>query len=864
MKKTLALLLTVCLLTANGTLPVMAADDAAETVTADNQTPDSELFEELYTASYELSDGLTYTRQLTYHPTYGSEREFSLTYTPGSDTRLAFVNGEYLYQTATVKNLATYEYPEENYVAGINADFFNMSTGVPESAYIKNGELYTTDRNSFCLAEASDGHYFIDRPQISLLLISDSTETEYTVLHLNKEFSEYGLYLYNARYSPTTHISTANTAVVLCPYTECFTADELTQLFVQTVGEESQEAKAQFDALCDSAAAYFSLTKIGDRYYHTSAPNPHIGQSEKVVVTSVNPEAGNESIPENAYLLCAANSSYGYTLMAMNEGDTFVLKIDGNEAFYDVQNAVGTGTMIVMDSAVADDRTFSHYMSAQPRSAVGIRADGSLVFYAVDGRQKNHSAGLKLYDLGERMLSLGCVYAANLDGGGSTVVHASLPGSDEAVTVSSPSGGSERRVSNGAAFLNTAEKTGVAASAYAYGDYYLTLSDTPISLGELVLSDENGFSVETEETKETEESEETKENITVELYTGDDLSSVEDGIFWPNGAEGVIEVFASLDGGQTENVAATVVSLAEPDTVEVTADKTEIAPFETVNLSAAAFYRKLHVESALYSYIWTLSDENETDSEALGTVEGGVFTPLADGTDVTVTASRGSVSADVTVHVAAYPFVDIKDHWAVKEIYALAKDGIVNGELDAEGTPYYLPERTYSRNEFIVMVERLTGIASEAELPTDEEQKTAFADASAVPDWAYEAVWQLWTAGLLEDITHRNDNMEPTLDGAMPITRGEVISVIGKICDPAEPDFDLESFSDLSELEKMNDSIKNAVSAGIFSGYDDGTLRLSSYLTRAEGAAVFVRLQKHLSESVMNADAISNGNALGE
>lgn len=912
MKKLLTLFLAVTLSLSPMAVCVMADEAATDPLSVESiSSSASESAEELYTASYELSDGLTFTRRLTYDSSYGSEREYSLTYTPGSDTRIAFVNGEYLYQTATVKNLAAYEYPEENYVAGINADFFNMSTGVPESAYIKDGELYTTDRDSFCLAEAGDGHYFIDKPQIKLLLTSDTSGIEYNILHLNKEFSEYGLYLYNAHYSPTTHISAQNTAVVLCPYTERFTKEEMLELLIQVFAEETDEeepaeveveadaetdiepktetnieteiiealsieleaylsaeqdgedADALLDALCTSACSYFSLTQIGELYYQTTAPYPHIGSTEKVVAVSIDPEAANESIPENAYLLCADNSSYGYTLMAMNAGDTFTLRVDGNPSFYDVKNAVGTGTVIVRDSTVIDDRTFSHYMSAQPRSAVGIRADGSLVFYAVDGRQKNYSAGLKLYDLGERMLALGCVYAANLDGGGSTVVHASLPGNDSATAVSSPSGGYERRVSNGVAFTDTAVKTGVASAAYAYGDYYLTLSDTPISLGELVLSDENGFAVEMEEPKdtetaqETENTEDTDENAPFILYTKDGASMVENGVLNPCGQEGVIEVFASLDGGQTENLATTVVSLAEPDTIELTADKTAIAPFETVTLSAAALYRKLHVESSLNSYTWTLSDENGDSSEALGTLTDGVFTPLADGTDVTVTASRGTASGEVTIRVAAYPFVDIREHWAVKEIYALAADGIVNGELDADGIPYYLPERTYSRNEFIVMVERLTGIGSELELPTEEEQTAVLADAASVPEWAHGAVWRLQMSGLLEDILHRNENAEPVLDGALPITRGEVISVIGKICDPIDYDFSLDGFSDLSELEKMNDSIKNAVAAGIFSGYDDGTLRLSAYLTRAEGAAVFVRLQKHLSESVMSMDSIS-------
>lgn len=848
MKKLTALLLSLFMLAS----PVCTAEGAY-----------SSLAETLYQASYELSDGLTYTRELVYHPTYGAQREYSLIFQPGSDTRLSFVNGSRLYHTATVRSLVAEELPEENYVAGINADFFNLSTGVPESAYIKDGELYTTDRDSFCLAEDEDGHFFIDKPLIKLLLTASETGTEYNILHLNKEFSEYGLYLYNARYSDKTHISVANTTVALCPYSERLTEEELlarlkddcengllmdeglyetlnAYLTLQndTQGSIQPEMMAvlRSNAL-EQAAKYYELQKLGQAYYCIEPPHPSIGQSEKLVVLRVNTAAENESLPADCYMLCAANSSYGYILMTMSEGDTFRLDITGNPVFDTVKNAVGTGTVIVRDSQVVDDRSFSHYMSAQPRSAVGIRADGSLVFYAVDGRQKNYSAGLTLYDLGERMLSLDCVYAANLDGGGSTVVNASLPGNDLAVTVSSPSGKTERRVSNGIAFTNTLPKTGIPVGAYAYGDHYLTLSDTPISLGELVLADENGYAAVSE-----------KE---VALYTKNGLSSVEAGSLMPNGADGTIEVFASLDGGQTENVAATVVSLAEPDSITLTADKAHIAPYETVCVSAAASYRGLHVSSSLSSYTWLLSDESGDSSESLGQVADGIFTPLSDGKTITISAVRGNARADVPVTVDAYPFADMKGHWAVKEIYALAKDGVVNGELDASGVPYYLPERTYSRFEFFTMLSRLTQIGSELDLPTEEEKSAAFADASLVPAWAAEAVWRLWQTGLLEDVIHWSEAMEPILDGASPITRGEVIRVMGKICDPAPLDFTLEGFSDLNELERITDTIKNAVSAGIFSGYEDGTLRLHSQLTRAEGAAVFVRLKAHLDASTV-------------
>ncbi|MFC4102811.1 phosphodiester glycosidase family protein [Paenibacillus xanthanilyticus] len=57
-----------------------------------------------------------------------------------------------------------------------------------------------------------------------------------------------------------------------------------------------------------------------------------------------------------------------------------------------------------------------------PRTAMGQRADGAIIFVVIDGRQPGHSIGANLYDVQSIMLEHGAVIAANLDGGSSTVL----------------------------------------------------------------------------------------------------------------------------------------------------------------------------------------------------------------------------------------------------------------------------------------------------------------------------------------------------------------------------------------------------------------------------------------------------------
>lgn len=56
-----------------------------------------------------------------------------------------------------------------------------------------------------------------------------------------------------------------------------------------------------------------------------------------------------------------------------------------------------------------------------PRTVMGQRKDGAILFLVIDGRQP-HSIGADLYDCQKIMLENGAVIAANLDGGSSTVL----------------------------------------------------------------------------------------------------------------------------------------------------------------------------------------------------------------------------------------------------------------------------------------------------------------------------------------------------------------------------------------------------------------------------------------------------------
>jgi hypothetical protein len=55
-----------------------------------------------------------------------------------------------------------------------------------------------------------------------------------------------------------------------------------------------------------------------------------------------------------------------------------------------------------------------------PRTGIGIKSDGKLLLFTVDGREKGRSLGMNFSEMADAMIRFGARDAINLDGGGST------------------------------------------------------------------------------------------------------------------------------------------------------------------------------------------------------------------------------------------------------------------------------------------------------------------------------------------------------------------------------------------------------------------------------------------------------------
>ena len=86
-----------------------------------------------------------------------------------------------------------------------------------------------------------------------------------------------------------------------------------------------------------------------------------------------------------------------------------------NEAFVMV-----SGPLLIKDSILKELPHMNFMDKRHPRTCIGITGE-SIIFITIDGRSEQ-AAGMNLPELQEFLLSLGCLEAINLDGGGSTTM----------------------------------------------------------------------------------------------------------------------------------------------------------------------------------------------------------------------------------------------------------------------------------------------------------------------------------------------------------------------------------------------------------------------------------------------------------
>lgn len=113
----------------------------------------------------------------------------------------------------------------------------------------------------------------------------------------------------------------------------------------------------------------------------------------------------------------AAQRSVGWT----EDRETLVAWVDKDRDWPAVVDGLGAYPSLVTAGTIRlePDRDTDFFDGRHPRTALGVKADGTVLLVVVDGRTAA-GVGMTLTALAQHMLNLGAVDAVNLDGGGST------------------------------------------------------------------------------------------------------------------------------------------------------------------------------------------------------------------------------------------------------------------------------------------------------------------------------------------------------------------------------------------------------------------------------------------------------------
>ncbi len=176
---------------------------------------------------------------------------------------------------------------------------------------------------------------------------------------------------------------------------------------------------------------------------------------ENGIVTRIADYEKESRIPDNGMLISFFDvSRYAGKELPIKEGDVVKLihepDMTGNVQAYEC------GCWLVRDgiSVVGDrDPWVGVLTNRDPRTAIGIKEDGTVILLTVDGRQPGYSAGFTGKELADYLISCGAVNAAMLDGGASTAMFI------EGELVNRPSyKGQEREVAGAMLVLKTGQK----------------------------------------------------------------------------------------------------------------------------------------------------------------------------------------------------------------------------------------------------------------------------------------------------------------------------------------------------------------------------------------------------------------------
>ncbi len=535
-----------------------------------------------------------------------------ITYTPNKTVTPIITYGDVLTDRSSVAAMAgTLETEGYRVVAGINGDFYNVSTGLPIGLVVTEGILRSSDAGYYAIGFRADGTAVLGKPGVKVsadlgYAVDDgsgsSTELIRSVAAVNKARTNSGLFLYTYDFNAKHTTGTTETGV---------------------------------NAVCTIERGELSIG---------STVTARVDRVEETTVTAIQ--------PDQIVLSANANADAYYTnaLRNMPVGSEVTFTVTANSGWEDVDYAVGALYCLAQDGVV----TTGLSAGVNPRTAVGQKADGTLVFYTIDGRKTGHSIGASLTQIGKRLLELGCETVLCLDGGGSTNLAVTTPDATTASIINTPSE-SNRKVTNQIFLVASNRASGQLDHFYvsAASDYVLAGSTVPVTASGV-------------------------DSNYIPMDASYDLSASAGAITEQGGSQllvtpasgGDITVTASGRGAKGSTV---VHAIRTPDTLTIKNGSTALTsltltPGSSVNLSAEAVWNHMTLWNNSEAVTWSFTGD-------CGSMDGWAFHASQPGSG-TITAIAGDKRVSIPVTVSTLSLKTVENFEGTTSIFRGSGSGM--------------------------------------------------------------------------------------------------------------------------------------------------------------------------------------------
>ena len=729
-----------------------------------------------------LAEGASFTTQSLWSASKSDLRtENYITYTPGGAVKPVVFSGTYVASTNSVSTAAA-QLEAQGYrvAAAVNGGFFNTD-GTIVGMLVTDGVVRSLDvQNYTMLGFTNDGQVFIDESAVTKNVSWKTAEgAAFTAALAGYNAYRHSGYtneafLYNQDFSSKVNSTTANVNAILRPVDGgVMKMNGTLTLEVVSVADTAQEDVTFNGILPEGCYMLYAEYHDGNEWLTNGIRALAPGQQVTVTV-------GGASQQWN-------NAAYGLS------------------GLYPLLR----GGEIVPDLPA----------TANPYTAVGVKADGTAVFYTIDGRQSGYSVGATYAQIAQRLQELGCVSAVALDGGGSTNLGTTLPGSSSFAIQNKPSQ-TGRRVNNSILLvIPNAQPTGVYAGAYVTAPRQVVLvgADLPVSA---VLYDTAGYPVTDRVPVWSADG-----GLVRETSTGEVFSSILPGTFNvsadPDGAGAlpvrVVDALSSLRVTR-EGSSTGVTSLT-------------LQPGDTVELAASGTWWNLPVAMDDSDVTWRAD-------AAVGTIsDSGRFTATSDrnGGSGTITATAGGRTATVQVNVQrTYPFTDIAGHWSADYVSRLYDMGMTNGYSQPDGTAVFRPDGKLTRGELLTFIARLLDV----DTSKYENVALPFADAGSIDSWLLPYVKSMYALGVLNG-TSSGGKLYANVNSN--VSREEAMTMLGRVLS-AQTSHDLSGFADGASVSSWAlPYVQTLVAQQVVQG-SNGKLNPKADITRGEAAKLLMEI----------------------